>query len=119
MIPAIAAVAFGGAIGACLRTAITHLVEVTAGRRFPHALYVVNALGSFLLGFFLGAFDAAAHPFLVSGLCGALTTFSTFAHATVELIRAGRTGAALAHVGLNLGGSLVAVVMGLGLGGNF
>jgi len=112
----IAWVALGGAVGACLRVVVMTAVDARLGSRFPHALYAVNTFGSLLLGILLGATDATWHPFLISGLCGALTTFSTFAHAAVELIREGRRHDALMHIALNLGGSLAGVLLGIELG---
>ncbi len=109
------AVAIGGALGACLRAAIMAGIAATIGRYFTHGLAVVNTLGSFLLGAFIGAADPSLHPLLLTGACGALTTFSTFAHSAVELLRAGRIGSWFLHVALNLGGSLAGVMLGLAL----
>lgn len=106
------AVGLGGAAGACLRAAITGGINAAIGHRFRHALAVVNILGSFALGVFVTAVDPRLHPLLVTGLCGALTTFSTFAHSAVELLRAGRTAQWLVHSLLHLGGSLIGVTLG-------
>ncbi len=113
----VAWVALGGAVGACLRVVVMTAVDGRLGSRFPHALYAVNTFGSLLLGILLGATDPAWHPFLISGLCGALTTFSTFAHSAVDLMREGRRNDVLIHIALNFGGSLAGVLLGLELGG--
>lgn len=101
------AVAIGGAVGACLRAAIMGIVASHS----THGLALVNVLGSFLFGLFAGGVDATLHPLLLSGLCGALTTFSTFAHSAVELLRLGRPGAWIWMTVLNLGGSLAGVAI--------
>jgi CrcB protein len=71
-------------------------------------------VGSFVLGCVLGgASTGALAPEVVAvlgtGLCGALTTFSTFGYETVRLIEDGALREALANVVLSL-------VIGLGLG---
>ncbi len=105
------AVAIGGATGACLRATLQRWLEAD----FPHVIYVVNALGSFLLGWIYAALPETHHPLLINGLCGALTTYSTFAVAALDLLSQGRRLAGLAHIALNLGGSLLAVAAGLSL----
>lgn len=113
------AVAAGGALGAVLR----HLVSVSlAGRgRIPWGVLVVNVVGSFIAGVALGAplggaYSSAVQLVIVSGVCGGLTTFSTFAVDTVQLVLAGKYRAALASVGLTLALGMPAALGGLLLG---
>ena len=71
-------VALGAALGAPLRFAASHLLDLDAA--LPRGTMLVNLAGSFLLGWFSGlglAGDASA--FLGTGFCGALTTYSSFA----------------------------------------
>ncbi len=112
------AVAVGGAIGACLRAILMSGIAATVGHRFTHGLAVVNVLGSFSFGWIIANVDPNLHPLLLTGLCGGLTTFSTFAHSAVELLRAGRFGAFVTTTALNLAGSLVAVACGAALAGH-
>lgn len=110
------AVAGGGALGAVLR----HLVSAcSAGRgRLPWGVLAVNVVGSLLAGAALSApLDPAAQLIIVSGLCGGLTTFSTVAVDTVQLVLAGRHRAAAANVGLALALGVPAALVGLALGG--
>ncbi len=110
------AIGLGGAVGACLRAAITGGINAAFGRYFEHAVAVANIAGCFALGLFVSSVDPALYPLLVTGLCGALTTFSTFAYSSAELLRAGRNGRWLIDSILNLGGSLAGVTLGLTFG---
>lgn len=119
-----AVVALGGALGAVARYWIAGWVS--SGQRagfFPWGTLVVNVVGAFLLGAFLGA--AAVGRFAVSptirafvaiGILGGLTTFSTFAYETVEPLQSGDYRRALLNVALMLGLGLAACLAGLALG---
>ncbi|MBD8498915.1 fluoride efflux transporter FluC [Paenibacillus arenosi] len=81
-------VAIGGAAGAWMR----HTLGVMLVQRFPQAIpwptWLINVIGSFLLGFVIGC--ASMLPeFLVHllaiGFCGAFTTFSTFGVEALKL----------------------------------
>lgn len=101
-----------GAGGALLR----YLVSVLAARRaaargdatpFPWAVLVVNVVGSAIGGAVLGlaqvgGVSADARLILLSGLCGGLTTFSTFGVETVQLVIDGRARTAAVSVSANL-----------------
>ena len=111
------AVAVGGALGAVLR----QLTSVSlAGRgRIPWGVLAVNVVGSFVAGVALGAplddvYTATVQLIMVSGFCGGLTTFSTFAVETVQLVLEGKYRAAAASVALNLAIALAAAVLGTG-----
>lgn len=102
-------VVLGAAAGAPLRYATDRLVQARYGA--PWGTFVVNAVGSFVLGLVVGASAAPEVAALVgTGFCGALTTYSTFGLETVQLGETGRRGAAL----LNAVGS---VVLGLAAAG--
>ena len=109
------AVAVGGALGAVLR----QLTSVSlAGRgRVPLGVLVVNVVGSFIAGVALGApLDPTVQLIIVSGLCGGLTTFSTLAVETIQLVMSGKHRAALMSVGQNLVWGIAAALLGLALG---
>lgn len=107
----LAALAAGG-LGAIAR----YLVSVLAARRaaargadapFPWAVLVVNVIGSAIGGAVLGlaqagGLSADARLILLSGLCGGLTTFSTFGVETVQLVVDGRARTAVASVAANV-----------------
>jgi len=79
----LAAIFAGGALGAVIRTALIEAAPAKGGS-WPWATFAVNVVGSFLLGYFVCRLQerlpvtAYRRPLLGTGLCGALTTFSTF-----------------------------------------
>ncbi|MEO7194751.1 MAG: fluoride efflux transporter CrcB [Pseudonocardiaceae bacterium] len=83
-------VAVGAAIGAPLRYLVDRAVQTRHDSLFPWGTFAVNAAGSFLLG---GLATASLHTptpvmaALGTGLCGALTTYSTFGYETVRLLQ--------------------------------
>lgn len=88
--------------------------------RFPWAVLVVNVAGSAIGGVVLGLAQHAGIPadlqlVILTGLCGGLTTFSTFSVETVQLARAGRWRAATLSVGANLLLGLGACAIGFAL----
>ena len=123
MIWQIVAVAAGGALGALLRFGVTgwvshHLLADTSGlARFSLGTFAANWTGCLLLGFLAAALDAR-HPlpvlraFLLVGVLGSYTTFSTFGWETFRFLEEGQTRLALLY-GL---GSPVTGVLGVWLG---
>ena len=101
-------VAFGGAIGACLRWFITSKCELWFGKGMPFGTLAVNVSGSFLLGivFVLLQNESLAESpykaFLSVGLLGAFTTFSTFSMDTLLFLQQGEWLKAIANVVLNV-----------------
>jgi CrcB protein len=87
----------GGAFGTGARFWASGLVAERFGEVFPLGTLVVNVSGSFVIGFFAALTDPAG-PFLVAprvrqfvmiGLCGGYTTFSSFSLQTLDLARDG------------------------------
>jgi CrcB protein len=98
-------VAIGSAIGGVLRYAISRAMEPVSDG-FPWGTFVVNVLGCFVIGCF-GTLTLASGRFAVPdsvrifvmvGLCGGFTTFSSFSLRTFEKMRAGAWGVATAYV---------------------
>lgn len=75
----------GGFVGTCLRYLTGKLCHLWALGGFPLGTFVVNIIGSFLIGALLGLAEKenmlspAANVMLVTGFCGGFTTFSSFA----------------------------------------
>lgn len=99
-------VAAGGLVGAPLRYLTDRAVQSRHDSVFPWGTFTVNVVGCLILGTLTGA--SAASPelrlLLGTGLCGALTTYSTFSY---ETLRLAETGAGL-YAFANVAGSLVA-----------
>jgi CrcB protein len=112
-----AAVALGGAIGTLARYQVTVANPVDPGA-FPWPTFLVNVVGSALVGALMAwcltsaRAPASTHPFAVVGVCGGLTTFSTWMVADVMLLRDGDVAIALLDVGATLVAGLVAVTLG-------
>lgn len=95
-------VVLGAAVGAPLRYLADLLVQSRHDSVFPFGTLAVNVVGSVLLGATAGALAAEPGPDWVLplvgvGLCGALTTFSTFGFETVRLAQQGSLRAATAN----------------------
>jgi CrcB protein len=114
-------VALGGALGSLAR----YMVGIYAGRwfgtAFPWGTLFINVSGSFLIGAFAESFalrwDAgqATRVFLVVGICGGYTTFSTFSLEIVTLLNRGEIIAASAYMAASVVLSVVALYAALHL----
>ncbi|MDQ6965114.1 MAG: fluoride efflux transporter CrcB [Mariprofundales bacterium] len=103
MIRQLAAVAIGGAAGAVMRWLISSSIQRLAGGAFPWGTLMVNAIGSFLLGFiFVWMIERSSSGELLRmavtvGFLGAFTTFSTYSLESIRLLQAGSVGLAAAN----------------------
>jgi len=113
------AIAAGGALGAVLRYWTSTAVHSRLGSAFPYGTLTVNILGSLLMGFLYIwltdrlASGPAVRAFLVIGLLGAFTTFSTFSMETLNLVESGHPGKALANALISVGVCFVAAAAGV------
>lgn len=90
----------GSAVGGCARFALGSAVSTAAGSAFPWGTFLINVVGSFVIGVFASRLeDAVWRQLLMVGLCGGFTTFSSFSLETVNLLRAGHIPQALGYVG--------------------
>ena len=109
-------IALGAAVGAPLRYLTDRAVQARLGSAFPWGTLTVNVAGSLLLGVLVGLpVGPTAGALLGTGLCGALTTYSTFGYETLRLARTGNRLRALANVLLNVAAGLTAATAGLTL----
>ena len=113
-------IALGGAIGSVARAWTANVAAGMFGPHFPWGTVFINITGSFIIGFF-GALTTSdgrftAHPdaraFVMIGICGGFTTFSSFSLQTLDLVRDGKPSAALANIALSLILCLLAVTAG-------
>ena len=77
----------GGGLGSVLR----YLISLGLNQDFPYGTWLVNLLGSFLIGIFLGLnekniFSSTQLALLAIGFCGGFTTFSTFSAESLKMI---------------------------------
>ncbi|MER6732053.1 fluoride efflux transporter CrcB [Streptomyces puniciscabiei] len=110
----------GAVVGAPLRYLTDRAVQARHDSVFPWGTFVVNVTGSLILGLITGAASAGAvgpHPQLLlgTGLCGALTTYSTFSYETLRLTEAGSGLYAAANVVASLVAGLAAAFGGVSL----
>ena len=107
----------GGAIGAPLRYLTDRTVQARHDSVFPWGTFTVNVVGSVILGLVAGAVsEGAASPhvqlLLGTGLCGALTTYSTFSYETLRLAEDGARFYAAANVAGSIAAGLGAAFTG-------
>jgi CrcB protein len=107
----------GGALGAPLRYLTDLFVQARHDSVLPWGTLTVNVTGSLVLGGLAAAVDRAGAPewlltLLGTGLCGALTTFSTFGFETYRLVEDGAWLEALGNVVLSLAAGMAAVTLG-------
>ena len=107
----LAAVFAGGLLGGLLRAALEDWQPAGAG--WPWVTFVANLAGAALLGWAAVrlperlAPSTYPRPFLGTGFCGGLTTFSTLQVEVVRLAHEGRSGMAIAYLTASLAGGLV------------
>lgn len=107
-------VALGGALGSMLRYGLGGLIgRLKAGWTFPLETLLINVAGCLAIGLLAGlgeargVFSASARAFLLIGLLGGFTTFSSFGYETFQLLRDGQWPAAMLSTSLQ-------VVLGIG-----
>jgi CrcB protein len=112
-------VAAGGAIGTLCRFGLAWLMTPIS-QSMPWGTIVINIVGSFVIGAF-GTLTLAEgrHPapeairlFVMVGICGGFTTFSSFSLQTFDLLRNGAPGRAALNVAVSVAACLVAVAAG-------
>ena len=116
------AVGCGGFVGAVLRYAISGALQSRFPKFTPAGTLAVNVLGCLIIGVLMAivvsrpeTFSQNVKLFLITGILGSLTTFSTFGYETVELMREENYRAALWNITANLALGLPAVWLGWSL----
>ncbi|MGH3003852.1 MAG: fluoride efflux transporter CrcB [Gaiellaceae bacterium] len=112
----LAAIFAGGFAGAVARIALVRAISPDASS-WPWATFAANIAGAFLLGYFATRLQerlplsAYRRPFLGTGLCGALTTFSTMQIELVQMIGSGRIGLAAGYAAGSIAAGFLAVAV--------
>lgn len=113
-------VALGGAIGTAARYALNLAITTRTSELFPWGTLTINVVGSFVIGLFAAltgpggrvAASTDARLFVLVGLCGGFTTFSSFSLQTLALFEAGEPLRAGANVVASVTLCLIAVWLG-------
>ncbi|WP_351229018.1 fluoride efflux transporter CrcB [Streptomyces sp. NPDC002133] len=113
-------VIIGGAVGASLRYLTDLAVQKRHDTVFPWGTFTVNVAGCLVLGALTGAvtYGAASQSMQLligTGLCGALTTYSTFSYETLRLAQTGAKFYAAANVIASVIAGMGAIFIGLSL----
>lgn len=115
-------IAFGGAAGAYLRVGASYLPGTGSAGSWPWITFAVNVAGAFVLAVTVAALrergrsTSLLRPLIGTGVCGALTTFSTLQLEAFHMLRAGNVALALAYLAASIVAGYGAIVAGIALG---
>ena len=115
------AIAGGGALGAMMRHGANETALHVLGPGYPYGTLAVNVLGSFIMGVLISLFAHVWQPppelkaFLVTGMLGAFTTFSTFSLQFVLLWERGLPFQAVSYVLISVTFAIAALMLGMAL----
>jgi CrcB protein len=115
----LAAIYAGGVLGALGRVGLAQATPHGPGG-WPWGTFAVNMAGALLLGYFFARLrdhpeDSLAHPFLTTGICGTLTTFSTMQLELFEMVDGGHVAVAVAYLAATLAAGYLFVRAGIAL----
>ena len=116
------AIACGGALGAVSRFGLQQWISTLYNGRFPVAIFLANSLGSLCLGLVYvlitekGMLPETWRPFIMIGLLGAFTTFSTFSLDSLRLMEQGYWMLALSNIIANVAFGLFGAFVGMSVG---
>jgi len=115
-------VGLGGSIGAIARFLLGGYVYELSGKHwFPFGTLAVNLLGCLVIGLVMGliqtkdVFSPEWRVFILVGVLGSFTTFSTFGYESIELFRESRAALGLVNIGAHVILGLIGVWLGLEL----
>jgi CrcB protein len=116
----LAAIFTGGFIGAIARAGLGEALPHSSAQ-WPWATFIVNIVGAFALGYFTTRLQerlplsSYRRPFLGTGMCGALTTFSTMQLELLSMLDDDNTTLALAYAAVSVTGGFLAVAVATNL----
>jgi CrcB protein len=111
-------IAFGGALGSVCRYGLSTMIQRLSSPFFPYGTFVVNVLGCLVFGIIIGAarqrfvLGPSERAFLLIGVLGGFTTFSTFSYETFALLQGGEFVRAF----INVAGQVVCGLVALWAG---
>ena len=106
----------GGGIGAVARAETVQALPTTAGG-WPWATFAVNCIGALMLGYFVTRLterlppSAYRRPFVGTGICGGLTTFSTMQIELLQMLDRDRLALALAYAAASIAAGAAGVLL--------
>lgn len=101
-------VGIGGFMGSMARFWLASFVGQRMGTRFPYGTFLINATGSFLIGFVMTLLTEKTHLspnwryFIPIGFIGGYTTFSTFEYETLRAVQDGQFTIGILNVVLSV-----------------
>ena len=114
-------IGFGGGIGSICRYLVQVLITRHFAGAFPAGTLLVNITGCFIIGLLFGLANRHAwltlewRLFLITGICGGYTTFSSFSYESINLIKEGNYALFISYVFLSVGVGLLATLGGAAL----
>jgi fluoride exporter len=113
-------IAVGSALGGMARFWLSGFVANRIGETFPFGTLFINVLGSFVIGFFAALtgpdgrylMGTVSRQFVMIGICGGFTTFSSFSLQTLNLANEGEW----LYAGLNIVSSFVLCLLAVWMG---
>jgi fluoride exporter len=117
-------IGLAGGLGALARYMIGRMIVVRTGATFPWGTMLINITGALLIGLISGLtthhlLSVYEQTVLATGFLGGYTTFSTMSWESVQLLRGGSLRLCLVYLGSTAFAGLLAVILGLKLGGAF
>ena len=109
-------IGIGGALGSILRFLLQSRVQHGAAGVFPYGTLTVNLLGSAVIGILAGLFESTAVSqqlklFLMVGILGGFTTFSSFSLENMQLFKSGHARLAVIYI---LTSNVIGITLALG-----
>jgi len=116
----LAAIFVGGFVGAVARAGLIEAFPSQSGQ-WPWATFTVNVAGALLLGYFTTRLQerlplsSYRRPLLGTGVCGALTTFSTMQLELLRMLDGDRIGLAVAYAAVSAAAGFLAIAVATNL----
>jgi CrcB protein len=113
-------ISIGGALGSIARYGLSSFIAGAFGDLFPWGTLIVNVTGCFVIGVFATLTGPSGRiivtpdfrQFVMVGICGGYTTFSSFSLQTLNLLRNGDVARAGGNIGLSVGACMLGVWLG-------
>ena len=118
MIKSIVIVGIGSFFGGALRYYLSTLIKGCCTHGFPWGTLTVNALGCLIFGMLFALFHKSGTTYspwcllLTTGVCGGFTTFSTFAHESIQMLQSNNIMGFACYVGASIILGLALVALG-------